>query len=87
MAQLDSELHLRAEPCARALDGGAAGLARREEGLVGGGRRPAPLEGLGEGRGLGEGLGLGLGEGLGLGSCIMTTPSRPAACSGASASW
>jgi len=80
MAQLDSEVQLRAEPCARALDGGTAGLARREEGLVAG-RRPAPLEGLG------EGLGLGLGEGLGLGSCIMTTPSRPAACSGASASW
>ena len=37
MAQLDSELHLRAEPCARALDGGAAGLARREEGLLAGG--------------------------------------------------
>ena len=79
MAQLDGEMHLRAEPCARALHGGAAGLARREEGLVGWGRRPAPLEDLGKG--------LGLGEGLGLGSCIMTTPSRPAACSGASASW
>ena len=81
MAQLEGEVQLRAQPCARALDGGAAGLARREEGLVGGreeglvaaGRRPAPLEGLG--------------EGLGLGSCIMTTPSRPAACSGASAAW
>ena len=85
MAQLEGEVQLRAQPCARALDGGAAGLARREEGLVGGGRRPAPLEGLGEGLGLG--LGEGLGEGLGLGSCIMTTPSRPAACSGASASW
>jgi hypothetical protein len=41
MAQLDSEVHLRAEPCARALDGGAAGLARREEGLVAGGGEKA----------------------------------------------
>ena len=63
MAQLEGEVQLRAQPCARALDGGAAGLARREEGLVGGreeglvaaGRRPAPLEGLGEGLGLGLG--------------------------------
>ena len=34
MAQLDGEMHLWAEPRARALDGGAAGLPRREEGLV-----------------------------------------------------
>ena len=33
VAQLDGEIHLRPEPRARALDGGAAHLSRREEGL------------------------------------------------------
>ena len=33
VTQLDGEIHLRAEPRARALNGGAAHLARRKEGL------------------------------------------------------
>mgnify|MGYP004277105663 FL=1 len=33
VTQLDCEIHLRPEPRARALEGGAARLARREEGL------------------------------------------------------